>query len=189
MEELWKDIEGYEGKYQISNMGRLKALAKPSKGYGYKYAVDRIIKPVKCTNGYYEAQLHVNGKTKIFLMHRLVAKHFIPNPDNLPQVNHKDEDISNNRVDNLEWCTPKYNANYGARNEKCREGNRRFFKPVYQIDKDCRMVIRWWECTNDAAKKLNICPEQIARVCKGKNITAGGFIWRYADEYDKEQAI
>ena len=189
MEELWKDIEGYEGLYQISNMGRLKALAKPSKGYGYKYAVDRIIKPVRCTNGYYEAHLHVNGDKKIFLMHRLVAKHFIPNPNNLPQVNHKDEDISNNRVDNLEWCTPKYNANYGSRNEKCRERNRRFFKPVYQIDKDCGMVIRWWECTNDAAKKLNICPEQIGRVCKGKNLTAGGFIWRYTDEYDKEQAI
>ena len=189
MEEIWKDIDGFEGLYQISNYGRIKSLGRPGKGYGDKYTVDRIIKDIRCTNGYRSAFLNKNGVRHVRLVHRLVAMAFIENPNNLPQVNHKDEDITNNRADNLEWCTPKYNANYGSRNIRCYESNRKHFKPVYQLDIDCGMIIRWWDSIRSAANGLNICEEQIIRVCKGTNKTAGGFKWMYASEYDKQNAV
>lgn len=190
--EEWKDIDGYIGLYQVSNMGRVRSLDRYARvcGNGKRLVKGRIMKPAICTNGYYEVGLS-NGSRCISprLIHRLVAQAFIPNPDNLPEVNHKDEDIKNNSVENLEWCSSKYNANYGTRNERCRDSNRKYFKPVYQIDKDCGMIIRWWECIKDAARCLNIHDEQISRVCKGKNITAGGYKWVYASDYDKQNVL
>ena len=113
--EIWKDIVGYEGCYQVSNLGRVKSLFYNIKG------IEKILKPVKCTNGYLSIHLHKAGKRKCYLSHRLVAEAFIPNPDSLPQVNHKDENITNNIADNLEWCSPKYNANFGSRNKRVAE--------------------------------------------------------------------
>lgn len=190
--EEWRDIIGYEGKYQVSNLGRARSLDRWARvcGNGRRLVKGRIMSIGKYPNGYSTINF-TDGKGKVVskLVHRLVAQAFLPNPDNLPEVNHKDEDITNNRVDNLEWCTSKYNANYGTRNQRCYESNRKHFKTVYQIDKDCGMIIRWWDSIRNAARSLGICEEQITRVCKGRNITAGGFIWRYADEYDKEQAV
>lgn len=185
--EEWKDIEGFEGLYQISNKGRIKSLGRPSKGYGDKFTVDRIIKDVRCTNGYRSAFLNKNGVRYVRLVHRLVAQAFIPNPSNCPQVNHKDEDITNNDVSNLEWCTSKYNANYGTRNKRCRDANKKYFKPVYQLDKDCGMVIRWWDSIKDASRALGINDSLIIRVCKGKGYTAGGFRWVYSNERDERR--
>ena len=109
MQEIWKTIEECED-YQISNMGRIKSF-KNDKVNG------KIMKPYKTTNGYLQIDLSLDGrkrKNRLHLaIHRLVAKAFIPNPDNLPQVNHKDEDKTNNCVTNLEWCTNEYNSNYG----------------------------------------------------------------------------
>lgn len=113
MEEIWKDIKGYEGLYQISNLGRVKCLPKIIRNRKYK----EIIKsPSLAGKGYYRLILCNNGKNKAFYIHRLVAQAFIPNPNNLPQVNHKDENILNNCVDNLEWCNNKQNINYGLHN-------------------------------------------------------------------------
>jgi hypothetical protein len=100
--ELWSDIEDYENKYQISNYGRLKSLKN-----------NMIMKPMVGTNGYLLACLWKNGKQRKISIHRLVAKKFVPNPYNYKEVNHIDEDKTNNRFDNLEWCTRKYNMNYG----------------------------------------------------------------------------
>lgn len=184
--EEWRDVLGYEGRYMVSNTGKVKSLDKYARvcGGAYRLVKGKNIAINRYPNGYLFAMLGRKSK----LVHRLVAQAFIPNPSNLPQVNHKDENIENNTVENLEWCTSKYNANYGTRNERCHESNRKSFKPVYQIDKDSGMVIRWWDCINDASKSLGIDDSHIIRVCKRlkRNATAGGFVWRYADEYDKE---
>ena len=111
MTEIWENIEGYEGQYQISNYGRVKS---------FKNGKEQIIKGNINQKGYCIVDLYKNKEKKHFQVHRLVAKAFIPNPNNYPIVNHKDENPSNNRVDNLEWCTPKYNSNYGNIKEKQR---------------------------------------------------------------------
>ena len=191
MEEEWRTIEEFKGLYEVSNYGRVRSLDRYAKigGGGYRLAKGKIMKIGKYPNGYSMINFR-NGDVRVSrLVHRLVAQAFIPNPDELPEVNHKDENINNNMVDNLEWCTSKYNANYGSRNQRCYEGNRKYFKPVYQIDKDCGMIIRWWDSIADASRKLGLDETLIGRVCKRKGQTAGGFYWRYADEYDKEQAI
>lgn len=119
MTEIWKDIVGYEGLYQVSNLGNVKRL-KGYKGRGKGYIVEEhFIQPSINSRGYQNVVLCKNGKTKTFSMHRLVAIAFLDNSNNLPQVNHKDENKLNNCVDNLEWCNSKYNNNYGTRNKKC----------------------------------------------------------------------
>ena len=110
--EIWKDIEGYEGLYQVSNLGRVKSL-KVS-----KIKSERIRKSYQQSSGYISIVLCKNGKVTNHKIHRLVANAFIDNPDNLPEVNHMDEDKTNNCVDNLEWCDSSYNKNYGTRTEK-----------------------------------------------------------------------
>ena len=125
MEEIWKPIVGYEGYYEVSNLGRVRSIDRFvidktgrrqfKKGTLLNYRPDR--------QGYCIVSLSINRKYKTKCVHTLVADAFIPNPDNLPQVNHKDEVKSNNCVDNLEWCTAKYNANYGNRNKKVIETN------------------------------------------------------------------
>lgn len=123
--EIYKDIEGYEGLYQISNLGNVKSLERKvikGNGNGGLYILpERILKPGKGGNGYYLVVLSKDGKHKNKMIHRLVAEAFIPNPDQLQYINHKDENPANNIVENLEWCTPKYNCNYGRRNEKISE--------------------------------------------------------------------
>ena len=127
MEEIWKPI-GYEG-YEVSNLGRVKS-------YKYDKINGKIMKPYKNTKGYLQIDLQIDGRkreNRVHLsVHRLVAIAFIPNPDNLPQVNHKDEDKTNNCVDNLEWCTNDYNAHYGTHIERVAEKTR---MPIYSVDK------------------------------------------------------
>ncbi|HFK8175729.1 TPA: NUMOD3 domain-containing DNA-binding protein [Clostridium perfringens] len=111
--EVWKDIKGYEGMYQISNLGRVKALERiDSRGLRRK---EKILKYNNTKNGYLEAVLCKNGKTKHITVHRLVAIHFIENINNLPIVNHIDGNKQNNKVDNLEWCTYSYNVKHAFR--------------------------------------------------------------------------
>ena len=118
MKEEWRDIKGYEGLYQVSNLGRVKSLIRGT-GNQFRFSkVEVILKPHLTKKGYFRLSLSKNNKRKSFQVHRLVAEAFIPNPNNYPQVNHKDENKTNNCVDNLEWCTNKYNCNYGNHGEK-----------------------------------------------------------------------
>lgn len=114
MKEIWKDIQGYEGYYQISNYGNVKSLERIvcRKDGVVQVRKERIMSKRVSTDGYYMAKLNVNNCSKSIAIHRLVAMHFIPNPNNLPEVNHKDCDRTNNRVDNLEWCTHLDNIKY-----------------------------------------------------------------------------
>ena len=164
--EEWRDIEGYEGLYQISNKGRVKSL---------NYRMTRkegILKP-NDTQGYLQIRLCKNKNHKHYYVHRLVADAFIPNSNNLPEVNHKDEDKHNNCVDNLEWCTSQYNANYGTRNVRCgSKGDKHFrAKKVYcfELDKE-------YACIRYAADDLNISTSSISDCCrhyKGRKVING----------------
>lgn len=122
MVEVWKEINDYEGLYEVSSLGRVRSLDRYvsyTNGQIHLHK-GKVLRPGVC-NGYLQVVLCKNGEVKHPLVHRLVAEAFIPNPDNLPQVNHKDENPSNNTIDNLEWCTSLYNINYGGRPDKVRE--------------------------------------------------------------------
>lgn len=125
--EFWKDIEGYEGLYQVSNLGRVRSLDRVVEGKSSSVRLHRgkILSPGVNSTGYYMVVLHKDGGGRAYTVHRLVSNTFIPNPYNYPYVNHKDENKLNNSVDNLEWCTVKYNTNYGTANlrrgESCKK--------------------------------------------------------------------
>ena len=123
MIEEWRPVVGYEGLYEVSNTGQVRSLDRYIKNghSSYRLHKGKVISLLKGEYGYIQVNLYYNGKNYKKYVHRLVAQAFIPNPDNLPQINHKDEDKTNNRVDNLEWCTAKYNINYGTRKDKVRE--------------------------------------------------------------------
>lgn len=120
--EIWKDIAGFEGFYQISNYGRVKSLRRYKSNWSKKQIVNEKIKRYSDNgHGYIIVPLSKNNKQKMFYVHRLVAIAFLQNPLNLPEINHKDENKSNNKIDNLEWCTGLYNANYGSAKYRAQE--------------------------------------------------------------------
>ena len=167
MTEIWHDIEGYEGLYQISNKGRVKSLYNGS---------ERILKPRDNGRGYLRVNLRKENTSKYIRVHRLVARAFIPNPDNLPEINHRDENKKNNCVENLEWCDRVYNVNYGTRNE-------RISRKILQYSKSGEFI-REWQSAAEVERELNISHSNIIQCCRGnpKHTTAGGFIWKYKEE-------
>jgi hypothetical protein len=113
MQEIWKDVKNYEGCYQVSNLGRVRSLTRKVKTFnGVRTSKGQILKPLKTNTGYYRVDLKQNQKNKYISIHRLVAETFIPNPNNYPIINHKDNNPQNNCIDNLEWCTQSYNVKY-----------------------------------------------------------------------------
>lgn len=121
IEEIWKDIKGYEGLYQVSNIGRVKSLKRHRRGSGKELVcVNEKIKALQDNgHGYMTTTLYQNNKGQVVYIHRLVAVAFISNPNNLPCVNHINEDKSNNSASNLEWCSYEYNNNYGTKPKDC----------------------------------------------------------------------
>lgn len=167
MVEIWKDIVGYEGLYKVSNLGKVMSF------WGKK---PKLLKPQKENSGYLHIVLINNTKSRTnFYLHRLVAQAFLPNPNNLPCVNHKDENKTNNRVSNLEFCTHKFNINYGTAKERIAK---KLSKPVLQYDKNGNFI-KEYPSTKDAERKTGLYQESICRVCKGKYHTCGGYIWKY----------
>ena len=167
-EEIWCPIKGFENIYEVSDQGRVRSL---------KFGKERILKPALTTQGYLIVGLCKNGEIKQCLVHRLVALAFIPNPDNLPEVNHKDENKENNSVQNLEWCDQKYNINYGTRNQMV---SMKLSKPVLQYTKSGGFV-REWKSAMDVQRNLGYFQNNISNCCNGKLKSANGFVWKFKD--------
>ena len=173
MNEIWKDISGYEGLYQVSNLGRVKSLPRK----GTRTRKERILKELT-SRKYLSINLYKDGQLKTFTIHRLVAEAFIENTNNLPEVNHKDENKLNNIADNLEWCTRSYNINYKNRNKKAAE---KLSLMVMQFDKQFRLI-RIYDSLTEAYKETKIPYSNICKCCKRERKTAGGYFWRYLNE-------
>lgn len=160
--EVWKDIQGYEGLYKVSSLGRVKN----KRGL--------IMSPKIHHRGYIQIGLYKDKKSKNLYIHRLVAQAFIPNPDNLPYVNHKDENKLNDRADNLEWCTPEYNNSYGDFIKKSMQSA----KPLYQLDMNGN-IIKEFNSAHQVQKVLGYNRRAIIGCCEGNCKTAYGYIWKY----------
>lgn len=172
MKEIFKDIDGTGGQYQVSNLGRVKSL-KHSK----RNREDIILKPIVDHKGYYYINIYINGKHSTPRIHRLVAKAFIPNLENKPQINHIDGDKSNNSINNLEWVTNQENQIHAYKI------GLKPVKAVAQFDK-LGNFIKLWDSSTEASKSLNIDLSHIGQCCKHKRATAGGYKWEYPNKED-----
>jgi hypothetical protein len=184
--ENWRDIQGYEGLYQVSNLGRVKSLDrvihyKADEHYSVsfdKQVKGKIIRQC-CSNGYMILDLCKNGKIKNKTVHRLVATTFIENPNNHPVINHKDKCRSNNRVDNLEWCTQKYNNEYSNTQEKASSSRK---MSIWQFDKSFNFI-KEYESAADAERELGYSHISISECCRGEAKSYKGYIWKIKGEY------
>lgn len=166
--EVWKDVVGYEGLYQVSDLGRVKSLPRPPVRYQGREMTQHCD-----SKGYKRLWLCKEGVSKNYKVHRLVAEAFIPNPNNLPQVNHKDEDKSNNFVGNLEWCDNRYNATYNGRMEKI---TRKISRRVRCLETNVL-----YDSVKEASRKTGVAHSNIVYVCQGKFKQAKGYHFKYED--------
>lgn len=174
MKRIWRTIPDYP-KYQASNDGLIRNKST-------KYELSQFI-----CNGYRMTSMWMNGKPKNVYVHRLVALAFIPNPDGLPMINHKDESRTNNHIENLEWCDAKYNCNYGT----CRERNSRTNKeryrslghtPIQQLSKSGELI-RTWGCASEICEALGINPGQMSHTLHSDKLRiCHSFYWVYESE-------
>lgn len=172
-EEIWKDIEGYNGMYRISNLGNV-----------YSKYINRNLKPGKTQDGYLYVMLRKNKKQKIHLIHRLIATYFIPNPDNLPIINHKDENKTNNSIDNLEWCTYTYNNTY---NDVHKNRALQISERVFAYNQNGDMVYDYYSA-REAARQLGYNNGNISLCCSGNIYTYKNLVWSYSP-LTKEEVI
>ena len=154
-----RDVKGYEGLYAVTSCGRV-----------WSYKNKKFLEPSADKKGYLKVNLFKNGKYKTYKVHRLVAVAYIPNPDNLPQINHKDENKTNNCLQNLEWCDSKYNNNYGTRIEKIK-------KPIFQYGLDGNFV-REWPSAADVGKEVR---KGINNCLRGRAKSAYNYLWKYKE--------
>ena len=192
MTEQWRtavyDGEIYEGLYKVSNWGRILSLNYKNTGK------PGLMTPHKRKNGYLKVNLWKNRKRKTCLVHRLVAQTFLPNPENKPQVNHKDEDKTNNFVflnkygsvnkkkSNLEWSTPKENSNHGTRTERIAKA---LSKTVLQLSLSGDLI-KEWESTAECGRN-GFDQSAVAKCCRGELPHYKGFLWMFADDYKEKQ--
>ena len=171
MKEIWKDVEGYEGLYQVSNLGRVKRIT-----------TGRVLKPLKHANGYLGVKLSKNSIVYTKNIHRLVAQAFIPNPENKPEINHIDENKTNNNVSNLEWSTRKENNNHGTRNERAGKAiSKTLSIPIIAINIKTGESQEFYG-TNECARQLDLNPGNITSVLKGRYKQTGGYTFKYKEE-------
>lgn len=174
MNEIWKDVDGYEGLYQISNLGNVKSFRGSTK---FGKPKELILKPSTINSGYHVVTLYSeNGKKRKFQIHRLVAEAFIENPEGFPCVNHKDENKTNNCVDNLEWCTYQYNNNYGTARVRASDT---IARPIVQKTLNGEPLARYKSC-KIAAELLGYKITNVVMWCR-KGI-GGGYLWEYTNE-------
>lgn len=185
-EEIWKPITGYEGLYEVSNMGRVKSVDRvlQHKSHGVWHIKERILKQQwtgSPNSSYLSVWLHKgHGEQHLYRVHRIVAETFIPNPEGKEQVNHINCDRSDNRISNLEWTTPLENTQHAWEHGRCDIICKQHRKAVVNVDTGER-----FNCLKDAADMYGVTLGAIANAAKGKSAKSAGFIWQYADEYDK----
>lgn len=165
--EIWKDIAGFEGYYQVSNLGRVRSLDRyVNSKHGKRLSKGKIIKLSLNGDGYYFLTLSKGHIATPARVNRLVAEAFIENPEGLPVINHIDRNKQNNQVENLEWCSVEYNTRYSTA------------KAIQQYDTQGNFI-KEWDAISDAHRELGINLSNIAQCCRGFRATAGGYIWRY----------
>ena len=179
MKEVWKDVQGYEGIYQVSNFGRVKSLPRKVQNWNSNRFLKETIltQSVTQSRDYPLIRLCKDGKIKYVSVHRLVAMTFIPNPNNFPMINHKDENKQNNRADNLEWCDHLYNVHYGTGIQRSAMNK---CKPVLMIDATTKEVIKTFGSAREAFSETGISYKSISLACHKKYKKAGGYIWKFA---------
>lgn len=171
MNEIWKDIEGYEELYQVSNLGRVKRVT-----------TGRILKSVKASNGYLSVSLYKDNIQTTNTIHRLVAQSFIPNPENKPEVNHIDEDKLNNMVSNLEWMTPKENLNHGTRNKRAGEAlSKTLSIPIIATNLKTGESREFYGA-RECGRQLGLNQSNITKVLKGRLKQTGGYTFKYKED-------
>ena len=192
MKEIWKAVTGWEGLYEVSNFGNVRTL---------HYKKPYLMHPTIDAKGYKRVSfvLLYSKKYKRYSVHRLVAQAFIPNPDNLPEVNHKDENKLNNRSDNLEWCNTTYNLAYGTARSRMAQTrkNMKFSdlhlrnlqishaisqgKIVEQIDANGNVMARF-SSISEAARNMGVSANSISHACNGLTKSSCGYVWKFSEE-------
>lgn len=174
MKEKWKDVLGYEGKYQVSDLGRIRTLTPRHGG------TTLVLHPSHDKDGYLIIWLYKNGTKTFKRVHRLVAEAFIENKDKKPQVNHIDENKENNCVNNLEWVTCKENNNHGTRNARVSAAKRNTkCKKIIQMDFNGG-VLKTWDSVNEVERQLGFDTAALSRCCRWIQKTSYGYRWEYA---------
>jgi hypothetical protein len=202
--EEWRDVVGYEGYYMVSNMGRIATLSHTVDFISIYDGVEvkKTFKAKQCLrklhqgkHGYMECTLRDSKRTKLMKVHRIVAEAFIPNPQSLPSVNHKDEDKTNNKVENLEWCTCLYNANYGTRNKRLKTSlsnahKNGLYENTYKVGRKPIVGISLLDGTTIKFERSVDLHEQgferhlVSKCCRNLRKDYKGYKWMFLSDYE-----
>ena len=188
--EKWEDIDGYIGLYQVSNLGNIKSVERFRTNGKSGYIQQSKILKTGNRNGYLFVNLCKDGVVKSFKVHRLVAEHFIPKPENKPEIDHINTDKTDNRVENLRWVTHKENMNNPKSKNKqsismqgkpsLKGKEKQQSKPILQYTKD-GVLIKKWDCVMDVEREIGLKHQNICHNALGKSSNCGGFVWRYIE--------